>query len=282
MAPALPPASPMWATAAPRAFAPSAALTAGIVPHPLLLCLPDTWREKERRFKPPSLRHGVNSLAGAPKVEELSTAPCGDLGLPPLGPWASHPPRLLSHEDRRTSSLPLLALPGVTPSSEDHHPDNQLTNEKHTDEKPMKGIVMSSVAEFSITDTSSKGTKNEKKLSDASRSSIASLEKCREFAYIEDDASVHQRDSDDECATLILACLFCQFWDFLIMLPDTCEHWLTDTCCPSNRYYQTSDEDHGNNDCNCDCDIDCSLFESCHETGECLELAMEISEVCYR
>ncbi|NXJ87397.1 MDFI2 protein, partial [Corythaixoides concolor] len=161
-------------------------------------------------------------------------------------------------------------------------PDNQLTNEKHTDEKPMKGIVMSSVAEFSITDASSKGTKNEKKLSDASTSSIASLEKCREFAYIEDDASVHQRDSDDECATLILACLFCQFWDFLIMLPDTCEHWLIDTCCPSNRYYQTSNEDHANNDCNCDCDIDCSLFESCHETGECLELAMEISEVCYR
>uniref|UniRef100_A0A8C3JPC1 MyoD family inhibitor domain containing 2 n=1 Tax=Calidris pygmaea TaxID=425635 RepID=A0A8C3JPC1_9CHAR len=160
--------------------------------------------------------------------------------------------------------------------------DNQLTNEKHIDEKPMKGIVMSSVAEFSITDTSSKGTKNEKKLSDASTSSIASLEKCREFTYIEDDASVHQRDSDDECATLILACLFCQFWDFLIMLPDTCEHWLIDTCCPSNRYYQTSNEDHANNDCNCDCDIDCSLFESCHETGECLELAMEISEVCYR
>ncbi|NXX43953.1 MDFI2 protein, partial [Tricholaema leucomelas] len=161
-------------------------------------------------------------------------------------------------------------------------PDNQLTNEKHTDEKPMKGIVMSSVAEFSITDASSKGTKNEKKLSAASTSSIGSLEKCREFTYIEDDAAVHQRDSDDECATLILACLFCQFWDFLIMLPDTCEHWLTDTCCPSNRYYQTSNEDHANNDCNCDCDIDCSLFESCHETGECLELAMEISEVCYR
>ncbi|NXF07342.1 MDFI2 protein, partial [Smithornis capensis] len=186
-----------------------------------------------------------------------------------------------SYQDSRTSSLPLLMLPGVTPSSKDH-PDNQLTNEKHTDEKPMKDIVMSSVAEFSITDSSSKGTKNEKKLSDASRSSIGSLEKCREFTYIEDDASVHQRDSDDECATLILACLFCQFWDFLIMLPDTCEHWLTDTCCPSNRYYQTSDEDHGNNDCNCDCDIDCSLLESCHETGECLELAMEISEVCYR
>ncbi|NXF61674.1 MDFI2 protein, partial [Ciccaba nigrolineata] len=185
------------------------------------------------------------------------------------------------HQDSCTRSLPLLVLPRVMSNSEDQA-DNQLTNEKHTDEKPMKGIVMSSVAEFSITDTSSKGTKNEKKLSDASTSSIASLEKCREFTYIEEDTSVHQRDSDDECATLILACLFCQFWDFLIMLPDTCEHWLTDTCCPSNRYYQTSNEDHTNNDCNCDCDIDCSLFESCHETGECLELAMEISEVCYR
>ncbi|PKU39802.1 myod family inhibitor domain-containing [Limosa lapponica baueri] len=97
-----------------------------------------------------------------------------------------------------------------------------------------------------------------------------------------DSPNLQPLGDSDECATLILACLFCQFWDFLIMLPDTCEHWLIDTCCPYNRYYQTSNEDHTNNDCNCDCDIDCSLFESCHETGECLELAMEISEVCYR
>ncbi|XP_064931481.1 myoD family inhibitor domain-containing protein 2 isoform X2 [Columba livia] len=102
----------------------------------------------------------------------------------------------LGDSDSCTSSLHLPALPKVTLSSEEHS-DNQLTNEKHTDEKPMKGIVMSSVAEFSITDAPSKGTKNEKKLSDASTSSIASLEKCREFTYIEDDASVHQRDSDD-------------------------------------------------------------------------------------
>uniref|UniRef100_A0A7M4G1H1 MyoD family inhibitor domain containing 2 n=1 Tax=Crocodylus porosus TaxID=8502 RepID=A0A7M4G1H1_CROPO len=159
--------------------------------------------------------------------------------------------------------------------------DHILTSEKHEDEKPMKDIIMSSVSEFSITDAS-KDAKNERKLSESSTSTLASLEKCRKFSYIENDASVHQRDSDDECATLILACLFCQFWDFLIMLPDTCENWLTNTCCPSNRYYQTSNENHSNNDCNCDCDIDCSIFESCHETGECLELALEISEVCYR
>lgn len=66
------------------------------------------------------------------------------------------------------------------------------------------------------------------------------------------------------------------------MLPDTCETVCTNTCCPSYRYHHTSDEGHSRNDCNCNCDMDCSLFESCHETGECLELAMEISEICYR
>ncbi|XP_074862279.1 myoD family inhibitor domain-containing protein 2 isoform X2 [Carettochelys insculpta] len=159
--------------------------------------------------------------------------------------------------------------------------DNQLKSEKHKDKKPMKGI-MSSVSEFSITDAP-KDSKSEKKLSDASTASLSSLEKCRtQFTYIENDASVHQRESDDECASLILACLFCQFWDFLIMLPKACENWLTNVCCPSNRYHHTSSENHSNNDCNCDCDIDCSIFESCHETSECLELALEISEVCYR
>ncbi|KGL78345.1 MyoD family inhibitor domain-containing protein [Tinamus guttatus] len=178
------------------------------------------------------------------------------------------------HQNKSGQFLPVVAF-------SERKSNNQLTNEKHTDEKPMKGIAMSPLSEFSIIDAS-KDTEKEKKLSGSSTSSISSLGKCRKFTYIEDDASVHQRDSDDECATLILACLFCQFWDFLIMLPDTCEHWLIDTCCPSNRYYQTSNEDQTNNDCNCDCDIDCSLFESCHETSECLELALEISEICYR
>eukprot|EP00069_Balaena_mysticetus_P009567 bmy_01233T0 len=34
------------------------------------------------------------------------------------------------------------------------------------------------------------------------------------------------RDTED-CASLILTCLFCQFLDCLLMLPDTCEtHFL--------------------------------------------------------
>ncbi|XP_078241241.1 myoD family inhibitor domain-containing protein 2 [Pogona vitticeps] len=176
------------------------------------------------------------------------------------------------------SSLPLQVLPIVLLNHTDHS-ENSLALK---DEKPIKGIVLSSVSEFSITDVTSKDTKNERKLSESSTSTLSSLKKCRtQFSYLEDEASVHERDSDDECATLILACLFCQFLDFLFMLPDVCENWLTSVCCPSHRYQQTSSDDSSNSDCSCDCDIDCSIFESCHETSECLELALEISQVCY-
>ncbi|XP_062977692.1 myoD family inhibitor domain-containing protein 2 [Elgaria multicarinata webbii] len=176
--------------------------------------------------------------------------------------------------DSCTSSLPLQGLPIVILNQADH-PENHLAIK---DEKPMKGIILSSVSEFSITDVPAKDTKNERKLSESSTSTLSSLKKCRtQFSYLEDD----ERDSNDECATLILACLFCQFWDFLFMLPDVCEHWLTNVCCPSHRYLQTSSDDPNNGDCSCDCDIDCSILESCHETSECLELALEISQVCY-
>ncbi|XP_014387903.1 PREDICTED: myoD family inhibitor domain-containing protein-like isoform X2 [Myotis brandtii] len=162
------------------------------------------------------------------------------------------------------------------------YPNMQLTNEKHAEEKPINAIVINSGSEFNITDGPAKETSTEKKLSE-STTSLSSLEECQtKFSYLQTDASVHQRDTDEECASLILTCLFCQFWDCLLMLPDTCETVCTNACCPSYRYHHTSDESHSRNDCNCNCDMDCSLFESCHETGECLELAMEISEICYR
>ncbi|XP_029774460.1 myoD family inhibitor domain-containing protein 2 isoform X2 [Suricata suricatta] len=160
--------------------------------------------------------------------------------------------------------------------------DMQLTNEKHADEKPINAIIINSVSEFNITDGPAKETPGEKKLSEFS-TSLSSLEECQtKFSYLQTDTSVHQRDTDEECASLILTCLFCQFWDCLLMLPDTCETVCTNLCCPSHRYHHTSDESHPRNDCNCNCDVDCSLFESCHETSDCLELAMEISEICYR
>ncbi|XP_070591837.1 myoD family inhibitor domain-containing protein 2 [Erythrolamprus reginae] len=168
--------------------------------------------------------------------------------------------------DQRTTSLLL---------KEEH----QLANK---DDKSMKSIVLSSVSEFSITDVPSKDTRSDRKLSDSTTSSLSSLQICEtQFSYLEDAASGHERNNNDECATLILACLFCQFWEFLFMLPDVCENWMIDTCCPSHRYHQTSSDTSNNGDCSCNCDIDCSILETCQESGECLELALEISQVCF-
>ncbi|KAK2500863.1 hypothetical protein MC885_021666 [Smutsia gigantea] len=125
--------------------------------------------------------------------------------------------------------------------------NTQLTNEKHADEKPINAIIINSVSEFNITDGPAKETPSEKKLSEPN-TSLSSLEECQtKFSYLQTDTSVHQRDTDG-----------------------------------LKRYRHTSDESHARNDCNCGCDVDCSLLESCHETSDCLELAMEISEICYR
>ncbi|XP_075688521.1 myoD family inhibitor domain-containing protein 2 [Rhinoderma darwinii] len=111
----------------------------------------------------------------------------------------------------------------------------------------------------------------------------SSNEECRKILSYKEakQMTAHQTDNEGECASLILACLFCHFCDFLLMLPNVCETMVTTMCCPSNRYRHTSDEEQSNNDCNCNCDFDCGLFDVCQESSECLELAMEISEVCF-
>ncbi|XP_053545351.1 myoD family inhibitor domain-containing protein 2 [Bombina bombina] len=113
---------------------------------------------------------------------------------------------------------------------------------------------------------------------------FSSNEDCSKILPYDDDTNsvTHHDDNEGECASLILACLFCHFCDFLLMLPNTCENIMLNLCCPLHRYYHTSAEEHTNNDCNCDCDFDCGLFDACQESTECLEFAMEISEVCYR
>ncbi|XP_041945046.1 myoD family inhibitor domain-containing protein 2 [Alosa sapidissima] len=90
-------------------------------------------------------------------------------------------------------------------------------------------------------------------------------------------------DTGDDCAGVVLACLFCRFYDLCLMLPNSCD-WAAQRLCPSYQHFaKTREAGHsgGNGDCNCKCDFDCGLFDACHESGECLELAMEISEVCY-
>ncbi|MFT7801444.1 myoD family inhibitor domain-containing protein [Arapaima gigas] len=90
-----------------------------------------------------------------------------------------------------------------------------------------------------------------------------------------------QPDAGDDCASIILSCLFCQFYDLLFMLPDTCESAML-RCCPTCQPLSAPAEPlRSHDDCNCNLELDCGLFDACHETGECLELAMEVSEICY-
>ncbi|KAL6458497.1 hypothetical protein MHYP_G00337270 [Metynnis hypsauchen] len=105
------------------------------------------------------------------------------------------------------------------------------------------------------------------------------------FCSVTDSSSTNSfsdsQDVEDACAGIILNCLFCRFYDLCVMLPETCERAAYHIC-PSYRYFSAPLEPAHSSDWNCHCDFDCGLFDACHETSECLELAMEISEICYR
>ncbi|KAI7789771.1 myoD family inhibitor domain-containing protein 2-like [Triplophysa rosa] len=117
------------------------------------------------------------------------------------------------------------------------------------------------------------------------RGSVASLCSCGKPSV---DSSTlasfesYQPDAADDCATLLLACLYCRFCDIMTLLPDACERGFN-RCFPSYKYFNATNEQNKAKDCcSCNVDFDCGLMNSCHETSELLELAMEISEVCYR
>lgn len=87
----------------------------------------------------------------------------------------------------------------------------------------------------------------------------------------------------DDCAALLLACLHCRFHDFMVLLPDTCERAVT-RCFPSYMHVKLAGErDQQEKDCcSSKLELDCNCCGSCKDMGELIELAMEISEVCYR
>ncbi|KAM3872050.1 myoD family inhibitor domain-containing protein 2-like [Diretmus argenteus] len=91
----------------------------------------------------------------------------------------------------------------------------------------------------------------------------------------------YQPASGDDCAAILLACLYCRFHDIVGMIPDACERAIS-RCFPTYEYIKTSSEkDQRETDC-FSCNLDCDFCSSCQDTAELLELAMEISEVCYR
>ncbi|XP_053174004.1 myoD family inhibitor domain-containing protein 2-like [Scomber japonicus] len=94
----------------------------------------------------------------------------------------------------------------------------------------------------------------------------------------------YQPDTGDDCAGLLLACLYCRFYELLVLLRDSCERAVS-RCFPSFKYIKASSEkDQQGLDCwSCKLELDCHLCgSSCKDTAELLELAMEMSEVCHR
>ncbi|KAM3621887.1 uncharacterized protein V6R79_017507 [Siganus canaliculatus] len=96
-----------------------------------------------------------------------------------------------------------------------------------------------------------------------------------------DTLSSQRSDMGVDCAGIILNCLFCRFYDLILMLPDSCER-VAYCCCPNSKRVVTALESTANkSDDDSHADWDFGLFTSCHDAGDCLELAMEMSELCY-
>ncbi|XP_030275043.1 myoD family inhibitor domain-containing protein 2 [Sparus aurata] len=92
-----------------------------------------------------------------------------------------------------------------------------------------------------------------------------------------DSLSSQQSNVGVDCAGIVLKCLFCRFYDLFLMLPESCER-VAKRCCPD--YKQVMESTPSSNEDSCQ-DWDCGLLSSCQDTSECLELAMELSEICY-
>ncbi|XP_075997484.1 myoD family inhibitor domain-containing protein 2 [Genypterus blacodes] len=93
--------------------------------------------------------------------------------------------------------------------------------------------------------------------------------------------SSSQESNTVDCAGIVLKCLFCRFYDLILMLPGSCER-VANRCCPSYKHVISTMESASNKEDDTCMDWDCGLFSSCQDASECLELAMEISELCYR
>ncbi|KAI2659171.1 MyoD family inhibitor domain-containing protein 2 [Labeo rohita] len=104
---------------------------------------------------------------------------------------------------------------------------------------------------------------------------------------------------EDLCASFLLACLFCKFWDCLLAVGDGCQYCVASICssvcsnacccdpasledftdfcpCCTCAEYMAA--------CGCSCGettFDCSVCDLCLQTTECLELGMELSQLLF-
>ncbi|XP_034440884.1 myoD family inhibitor domain-containing protein 2 [Hippoglossus hippoglossus] len=84
---------------------------------------------------------------------------------------------------------------------------------------------------------------------------------------IESLSSSPQSNMGVDCAGIILNCLFCRFY--------------SSNCCPNYKQVVTAAESASSSDDDSCTNLDCGLLSACNEGGDCLELAMEVSELCF-
>uniref|UniRef100_A0A3B4A224 MyoD family inhibitor domain containing 2 n=1 Tax=Periophthalmus magnuspinnatus TaxID=409849 RepID=A0A3B4A224_9GOBI len=82
-----------------------------------------------------------------------------------------------------------------------------------------------------------------------------------------------------DCAGIVLNCLFCQFYDMILQLPASCKK-IVNQCCPNYQQVTPTAQSPVSEESSYT-DWDCGLLASCKDANECLELAMEVSEMCY-
>ncbi|XP_017160180.1 myoD family inhibitor domain-containing protein 2 isoform X2 [Poecilia reticulata] len=112
----------------------------------------------------------------------------------------------------------------------------------------------------------------------AAETTLKAAMKDKGVANMKEDNPAWAREVD--CADIVLNCLFCRFHDMIPILPDCCQG-LTNHCWPSYRHVDHTGESlHSDDDDSC-VELDCGLFGNCHDASDCLELAMEVSEICY-
>ncbi|CAJ0937462.1 unnamed protein product [Ranitomeya imitator] len=85
----------------------------------------------------------------------------------------------------------------------------------------------------------------------------------------------------DCCASLILACLFCQCTEFILGPHQVCSclHEACNSCCGYCSNVCVGLEEIPAEDLNFHFDCDFALFDSCCEAAECLEICFECSEL---
>ncbi|XP_029288614.1 uncharacterized protein LOC115008882 [Cottoperca gobio] len=121
------------------------------------------------------------------------------------------------------------------------------------------------------------------------RQSFTSISRSQES--LKTPTTVHTEPDDDNlCAAILLSCLFCHPLDCLLAVMRGCNACLWSLCsslcgCEPSTLQPLLDVTHSCDLCGCLCVrcflCDCAAYDICLQATECLDLAMEISQMLY-